>query len=73
MIMKIVFYSKEPSIKDVPPNFRFLGYPPSPWAFFVPPSLPLWGDVFYGWSLMSTSFTMMRFDAIKSFEKISEI
>ena len=54
---------KGPSINDVSPNFRFLGYPPSPcllkstskrllfWAFFVPPYLPLWGDVVYGWFL----------------------
>ena len=28
--MPTSFTSKGPSIKDVSPNFRFLGYPPSP-------------------------------------------
>ena len=56
---------KGPSIKDVSPNFRFLGYPSFPCLlkstserlllghFLYPPPSPSgeWRNVFYGWSL----------------------
>ena len=60
----ITVKSKGASINNVSPNFGFLDPPPYPCRpsfspknrlkspFLLPPSLPLKGDVVYGWSLI---------------------
>ena len=61
-------FSKGPSINDVGPFFGFYGPPLSPLVGFLlskignfwPPSLPLWGDVVYGWPLIRKQYFNIR-------------
>ena len=69
--------TKGPSINDVGPFFQFfdplhpLITPVKPWnntklPFFVPPSLSLWNDVIYEWSLSGNTGFYLRIMAIRS-------